>query len=541
MGREVDRMDKMDELILDYLLNVPKVKDYNDLLDHVSSVLKANVKAELKTTWDNLSKSEEILKQDSYWQINNLMTNDYQAELQKELYLQGINPITIENEFLKLIEKSDELRKLVMILGNTSIQDDRKCVNIFDDFGWFREPGPTCDSLVWCGIMFIEPWVTRKGKHYRVYHFRRWPFDSYNILNKVLLSYLPRDFTDTDWVILFHLLLVKDRYIPQETLYAVPDSTKAEISERLTFLRNHGLIFEQQNQVTLAKGMYNPLLGYFKDNVYEGLMHGKILSLEKTISERIANLDSFVIAKRFIGLPNAYDIKHDIQGCKEIPKSSIPALDKEQLPDLYKLGLAFDLGDSILIFEKMVIEVENWIKSALSSCVIFIGKDKKSEAVTVIQEIFSECKEYIKIQDPYINNTTITLIDSSPKHLNIKLLTGPIEEKSIQSVTATIEKIKASRKSKFDVKIIHYAQEEQLTPLHARFIISKDYIWQLDNDLKNIGRGKDTVISKTKVTDNGQLEHEFDQFWGAKEDSLLPDGLVKHTFEAWKSSADHRI
>jgi hypothetical protein len=72
-------------------------------------------------------------------------------------------------------------------------------------------------------------------------------------------------------------------------------------------------------------------------------------------------------------------------------------------------------------------------------------------------------------------------------------------------------------------------------PFHDRFIISKNKCWQVGTSLKQIGRGKDTVINEIPKRDKDEIiEPAFERWWNAKLKELKRKNLVKLDFQRWE-------
>jgi len=67
-----------------------------------------------------------------------------------------------------------------------------------------------------------------------------------------------------------------------------------------------------------------------------------------------------------------------------------------------RLGLVFDLDDKILIISDIVKDIENWLRSSIYESIIFIPANDFYLARRVLQDLFSKCEAYVKIQDAYL-------------------------------------------------------------------------------------------------------------------------------------------
>jgi len=75
---------------------------------------------------------------------------------------------------------------------------------------------------------------------------------------------------------------------------------------------------------------------------------------------------------------------------------------EQQFQDMTRLGLVFDLDDKILIISDIVKDIENWLRSSIYESIIFIPANDFYLARRVLQDLFSKCEAYVKIQDAYL-------------------------------------------------------------------------------------------------------------------------------------------
>lgn len=523
-------------LILDYMLNVPSVFDYDELVSFVNT-LTLTTNEEIKSEWDSLCSNGIIVQKDYHQLINTTHLGEIRNSLAQVLSLQNVNADVIGKHIDSEISNSPERqREYVALLGKLETKENTKYV-AFSDYEWRNDPGPLCDDLVKLRIMFLGTSASRKHS-YRFYYLRKWSFDSYEMLNNTILRHLRIDrLSDSEWRLLFHLLFSRDISLPYDTLKSTLDMTEAELRECISILKEKGQLVEKYGTISLVKGGYLPVLQYFGENIYPRFKNETVSKIKRRVTEGLSNLYPFMFAKRLNEL-HIGDTRYDIIRLKIIKKSELGQF--EQISDLLRLGLALDLGEDILLLVDVINEIENWIKGSLNTSLILIPAEDSFLARSALKDIFSRCETYVKIQDPYIGEDTFRILSSYvPKDLEIRILTGQEigQGETFEEICRYIDRIKSESKGKFQIVFIGSKGKE--APFHDRFIISKNKCWNIGTSLKQLGKGKDSTIIEVALTEKDEkIEPAFDWNWSAKKEELEKKGLIRLSFGDWKASVE---
>jgi len=312
------------------------------------------------------------------------------------------------------------------------------------------------------------------------------------------------------------------------------DLTDPELREIVTNLCDKGLLDESSGYISIPKALINSLSGYFKANVYPGFKDKVAEQVKKKISSSLSNLWLFTGAKRINEL-GIGDITSNPVPAKLVDKSRIKE-HEPQFQDMSRLGLIVDLENKIVVVSDIVKDIENWLRSSINASIIFIPAKDHLLARRVLQDIFSKCETYVKIQDAYLGEETFGFLEYVPKDVQIQLLGGIKlgDKEDPNKGCQKIERFKSERKDKCEIFFVGKSGGE--TPFHDRFIISSNNCWTTGTSLKQIGSEKATTITEFSKEKGGEeIELAFDAIWFADSDELKARGYDKLDFEAWKN------
>ena len=529
----MEKLSKTSLMIVDCGINISTISDPENVFETLSITLQKE-REELQEEWDDLVQKNIITKEDYSWVIN----PSYRGEVIKhwEVFLKGkdITPGYTRALLEGYIKKEPtKLSLLIKTMGKISEREQSKYIG-FSDYDWNNEIGSLCEELVKNNIMFRVSTSSRKHS-YRNFYLRMNPFDSYEIIRGVVLKYLNVEgLTSEEWKVLPLLFFSSDLSQEYEILKINTDFTEPELREIVTNLKERGLIGEAYSRISLPQGLKDPVTQYFKANIYPKVKSDAINKLKQRISRALSNLSIFMSVKRIYELPNG-ETKSEPFLCKFVRKTEIPEYESI-FPDMRDLKLILDFKDQILILADIVKDIENWLKSSIKESIIFIPARDLFMARGVLQDIFSKCEDYVKIQDPYIGEETFDLFEYIPRNIKINLLTGTRigggEEPD--RIYQYIERLKAEREATFQVFFI--GDPSGTPPFHDRFIISKNRCWQIGTSLKQIGKGKDTTVSEiSKREKDEMIEPAFDRWWNAKKKELEEKNLIKMDHNDWKT------
>lgn len=526
-------------LILDCMLNMPSVVNYDELTTFINTLMLATYE-EIKNEWDSLCDNGVIVRKDYQHSIGIPHLDEVKNSLGQLMSLQKINANDIGDHIdAEILNSPQKQREYVALLGKLETRENSKYI-AFSDYEWRDDPGPLCDELVRLRIMFLGAWASRKHS-YRSYYLRQWPFDSYEMLSNIVSRHLKVEgLSDSEWHILFHLLLSRDLSLPYDTVKSTLELTEAELRECITILKEKGQVIEEYNRISLVKGAHPPMVQYFIETIYPRFRDELVSKIKRRVTEGLSNIYPYMCAKRLNELPLGETRSEGIR-LKTINKSELGRL--EDIPDLIRLGLALDLGDSIVLLVDVIKEIEHWVRGSLNTSLVLIPAEDSFLAHRTLKDIFSRCDTYVKIQDPYVGEDTFRILSSYvPRGIEIKILTGQQigQGEAFEEISGNIARIKSERKGK--VQIMFIGSKGKEAPFHDRFIISKNRCWNMGTSLKQLGKGKDsTIVEVPLIEKNEKIEPAFDWNWTAKKEVLETRGLTRLDFSTWKLSVQSSI
>jgi len=518
--------------IFDYILNVKRAYDPSSVLETPSITLNKN-REDLESEWNKLTEVRYLLKKDYQWIIN--PSYDSQVKKAVENFLKNKN-ITLEACIALVNKEADnpsKLALLIRLIGQITEWEERKYVS-FVDYGWGGDLGHFCEELVKNGIMFRESSSSRKHS-YRTYHLRVWPFDAKEAIISVVKKRMNIErLSNEEWRVISVLLLSPSLRLKYETIRSNLDFTEPELREIITGLKRRGIIEEKYNEIYLPEGLKEPFFQYFNTSIYPQVKQEIVNNLKRKISRALSNLWIFSGVKRVYELPIGEE-KLEPLPIKLLSKNEI---DPQLLLEAKKLNLVLEFDDKVLIRADIINEIENWLKGSIKETLIYIPAEDVFLASNILRDIFSKCEEYVKIQDPYIGEESFHILQYVPNEIKIQLLTG-IKlgwGEDPERICMWIERFKAERESNFKIFFLG-RKDSGDPPFHDRFIISKNKCWQVGTSLKQIGRGKDTVISSlSKREKDEMIEPVFERWWNANLKELKMKNLTKLSFREWKES-----
>lgn len=522
-------------LIFDHMLNVRHVYDYGLVLETASIIL-GKVREELKEDLNRLKEAGYIIEKNHQWLIN--PSNESQIKEILEEFLKSRN-ITLESCLTLISEKAKDSSKLALLIKSTSKiseWEERKYIS-FSDYSWESDVGHFCEDLVKNGIMFRESSSSRKHS-YRRYCLRVWPFDAKEMIMSVINKRMNVEgISEEEWNLISLLLLSPHLKLKYETLKGNVDLSEPELREIITRLKGRAIIEEKYNEINLPEGLKEPFFQYFNSNIYPQIKQNVVNNLKRKISKVLSNLWIFTGVKRIYESPKGEEKLQPFK-MKILNKNEIT--DTQLISEAKKLNIVLELENNVVILIDIIKEIENWLKSSIKETLIYIPAEDTFIASNTLRNIFKTCEEYVKIQDPYLGEETFYALRYIPNDIRIEFLTG-IEigrDEDFDRICKWIERFKAERRGKFT--IFFMGDSSGIPPFHDRFIISKNKGWQVGTSLKQIGRGKDTVIGEISKRDKDEIiEQVFDRWWNVKLKELERKTLTKLNFQKWMDHYKH--
>lgn len=140
---------------------------------------------------------------------------------------------------------------------------------------------------------------------------------------------------------------------------------------------------------------------------------------------------------------------------------------------------------------------------------LLIHAGRRIKAESELENLLSkETSDYLKICDPYVSKETLKYLEVLPQGIAVKILTAFIDNS--RRFKKSLDMLRRDR----EIHVLQVSIPEGRTPLHDRYILTRDKGWIVGTSLKDVGK-KDTTLSK--IEDIRQFEERFDSYWGSDE------------------------
>jgi len=144
---------------------------------------------------------------------------------------------------------------------------------------------------------------------------------------------------------------------------------------------------------------------------------------------------------------------------------------------------------------------------------VVVPPGKPFTGMLKLKEILKSVRGYVKIIDPYVDETALELLLSVPEGLSIKLLTAYTGGKGKERrFKRACKRFKVERPL-FEVRKC----DPEL--IHDRFILTRTQGWSIGSSLKDFGK-KLTMIKELSDHAKREAENIFDQMWEKSIDLL---------------------
>jgi len=256
-----------------------------------------------------------------------------------------------------------------------------------------------------------------------------------------------------------------------------------------------------------------------------------VQQLRERVSERVSNLFLLGLLKRILISPQIEKMTGPFYTIK---KTLITNVDETDLREAVKLGIVFLTENEVIIANDALNELETLFKSAISEkSLIRIPANDIYTAIVTWRKIFGGCKKYIKIQDEYVNEETLQIVQSySPSDVGITFLSS-IEGARDADVEEMKQRVDNIRNSGRKINLFFVGDKEGKAPFHFRYIISRDLCYSITTSIKQVGKSKDVdLIPISKEEKDGLIEPAFN-YWTGPEKRLREMGFDRMNFEEW--------
>ncbi|MGC8622261.1 MAG: hypothetical protein ACP5U0_10135, partial [Caldisphaera sp.] len=510
---------KEEKMLLDIALNMlPSINSDYDVTETME-ILTGKGRDSLNELWDKLVNDGIVFKNNYRWSVDKTRIDEIKAIVEEYLKEVGVTPDRISSIINEETKKAEKLSIYVKLLGEIRKNNDLNVVT-FVDGRKYPDVGSLCDDLVKKMMAFRHRWSSR-NHYYEDFFIRTWPFNVEEIIRESVLKHLNvGGLKDEEWQIISLLLFSQYLQLEYEIIKNNMNISSPELREFITNLKERGLITEDYANITLYKGLKEPLMQYFIQNFYPKLRSEAISRIKQRFTKSLSAVWLFTTAEKIYDLPEG-EIRNDPILLKVVNKSDAKEFEP-YLKDIRELGVLYDFRTSLVLNGDILKEIGTWLKGSISQFFVFIPANDYYLARSTFKDIFSKCNDYVKIQDPYLGEETFDLLEYIPQELEIKILTsiklgGGEEPKRIIDY---IESFMSQRRGKFQIIFIGDKNTGE-APFHDRFILSKDSGWYVGTSLKQVGKGKETTISEIpKGMKNEMVEPAFDRWYNIKNSEL---------------------
>jgi len=144
---------------------------------------------------------------------------------------------------------------------------------------------------------------------------------------------------------------------------------------------------------------------------------------------------------------------------------------------------------------------------------IVVSPSKPFTASIHLREILKRSQSYVKLVDPYVDDSTLDFLLNVPEGISIKLLTSQTGGKEKERrLRRACNKFKIER-SQFEIR--------KCKPglIHDRFILTQTQGWNVGSSLKDFGKKMSTITGISNQTKN-EIERFFDTIWSKSTDLI---------------------
>lgn len=407
----------------------------------------------------------------------------------------------------------------------------------FSDYYSDLQTRDFCEKLWEIGMVFKQTWSSRKH-YYEEYFLRKVPFDTVKILEEFVVNKLDPEGLrlETDWRVL-SILIFSEKFPTMEDLQVnLPDLTSDEIKDIVFRLQNRGILTEEYRELGIPKTTKSILKNYFLIHRYQPFKGALQKELRQRIRETTSNLYLLGLVRKIL---SSARFKKIAEPFLVIERDLIKDISEEDLKKAAKLGIIYLTKRELVVAYEILLEFEEIVKSALSEETVYrIPAQELFTAIAVWKRVFGECKEYIKIEDEYVNEETLEILQSyAPPAVKLIVLSS-IKGARDLDLEEMKRRVRIIRDSGREIELVFVGYKHNgEAPFHERCIISKDVCYSVSGSLKQVGKLKSisiTLIPKDKKV--GTIERAFDYWTGAPKAKLEEMGITRLPFDKWLES-----
>jgi len=390
-----------------------------------------------------------------------------------------------------------------------------------------------CLMLLDINMVFKHTWSSKKHD-YENYYFRKIPVDVEKTLQDFILSKVNLEELklETDWRVMAILLFSEITPKIGDIRQNFPDLTPDEVNEILSKLESRGVVTVEREELKLPKATKDIIKSFFILNQYQAFKNLLIQQLRKRIGERISNLFLLGLIKRIL---TSLRIQRPLEPFCTIKKNLLTNVNESDLREAVKLGIVLLTESEVIIANEVISELETILRSAISEKpLIRIPANDVYAAMVTWRKILGECKDYIKIQDEYVSEETLQIVQSySSSQADIKILSS-IEGARKADIEEMNQRVNDIRKAGTKIELFFIGNNEGKAPFHYRYIISKNLCYAITTSIKQVGKSKDAdLIPVSKEEKEGLIEPAFSYWIDLPKEKLNEIGINRMNFDEW--------
>jgi len=407
----------------------------------------------------------------------------------------------------------------------------------FSDYFYDNTLIALCERLAREGFLFKHVWLSRKHS-YTDFHLRSVPFSIGGFLRNFVVERIdPEKLREAEWRALIPCVFSNQTITLDDIRSNLFDMTNVEVDEMLAGLESRGILSRDKDALKISAATRELVKQYFIVKEYPAFKGHSVAWLRKRVGEMFSNLYLIGVVKKIL----TSVAKPSREPYVVVERSLLGDVEEDDLKEAAKLGLVFLGRGEVIVAHDVLSAVEDILRFAMSeaSDVIRVPARDEYYAMTVWKSrIFPSCEEYVKIQDEFVDDSTLMLIKSyaNPK-LQIKILSSL--EKARQAEVDDMKRVLADMKKQgFHIEWVLVGYEgKYFAPFHFRYIISREACFSLSHSIRQIGKEKDSDIKPlTRHEKEGVVEPAFNYWFSdVSEKELKEEGIVRMSFDEWSA------
>lgn len=488
--------------------------------------------------------SDELLSTLSAKHLISMEKDEYQRHVvsikgeAREHVLKVLTPLWKNKKILPESLAGEAEKNLAQVIKMLELshltETDGKPRIIFSDYYSDFQVSTFCERLTRMGFVFKQMWSSRKHT-YQEFYFRRTPLGTVKVLEDIIVTKVDLKGLDldTDWRILTMVLFTETPLTIEDVKLNLPVLTSDDVNEIFFKLETRGIISRENGQIKISKATRDIVKSYFLLNQYQAFKSKIAEQLRRRIGKRPSNLYLLGVVKRI--LLSKPSLKYG-EPFSSIEKALLKDVNENDLREASKLGLVLLSRDQLIVAHEVLFEIESIIETALSEeTFMTIPPDELHTAVMAWRRIFGMDEECIKVQDEFVSDETLEIIQSyTLPRVEITVLTSTegARDLDLDEMRRLLEAIKSSGK-KIELHFVGYELNRK-APFHERYVITKNLCYSLSNSIKQVGKSKSTSITIIpKHKREGEVEPSFEYWTRTPLDKLKKKGIVRMNFEDW--------